>query len=405
MQRMAGLVGKPNTGKSTFFSAATLNPVKIAPFPFTTIEANKGVAYVRVKCVCREFNVEDNPKNSICIRGNRMIPVEIVDVAGLVPEAWRGRGLGNKFLDELRRADVLIHVVDASGSTDIEGRRTPPGTHDPCKDIEFLEKEIAMWIKQIMLRDWRRTVRQAEHVGGDEINTLYERLSGLKIRREDVVKALNETGLKGKKLSNWREEDIEAFSRKIREISKPMIIAANKVDISTARENIEKMKEKYGEKYRIMPCSAEAELVLRRAAERGLVEYIPGDGEFKVINEGKLTEQQRRALKIIQEKVLDIWGNTGVQQIINEAFLKLLKMIVVFPVEDINRLSDHHGNVLPDALLIREGTTARELAYMIHQELGETFICAVDARTKMRYGENYRLKMNDVIKIISAKSR
>ncbi|MCR6690919.1 MAG: redox-regulated ATPase YchF [archaeon YNP-LCB-003-016] len=399
---LCGIVGKPNTGKSTFFAAATLVPVKIAPYPFTTIEPNIGIAYVRTKCVCKEFNVKDNPKNSLCINGNRFIPIQMMDVAGLVPDAWKGRGLGNRFLDELRKASVLIHVVDASGGTDEEGRIVPPGTHDPCKDVEFLEREIVMWIKQILTSDWQRIIKRRE----DSIeDILAERLSGLQISRRDVEKTLEKVDLTRKKLGSWSDEDITKFCYEIRRVNKPIIIAANKIDVPAAEDGFRKLKERYGDSNIIIPCSAEAELVLRRAAEKGFIRYLPGDEKFEIIDESKMTSEQRKALKIIEEKVLVKWKGTGVQETINAAIFNVLKMIVVYPVEDVNKLSDHHGNVLPDALLIKEGSTAKELAYMIHQELGDTFLYAIDVRTKHKIGENTLLKMNDIIKIVATKAR
>ncbi|MCS7386419.1 MAG: redox-regulated ATPase YchF [archaeon GB-1867-005] len=404
MPRQAGLVGKPNTGKSTFFSAATLAPAKRAPYPFTTIEPNRGIAYVKVKCICRELGVKDNPKNSLCINGYRLIPVELIDVAGLVPDAWKGRGLGNKFLDELRRAEVLIHVVDASGGTDSEGRPVKLGSHDPCEDVRFLEREIAMWIAQILMRDWKRTSRLIEMAKEDLPSALAERLSGLQISRGHVAEALKLADLEGKKPSSWSEEDIMKFASELRKTSKPIIIAANKIDMPTARGNIEKMRREFKD-YIIVPCSAEAELALRRAAEKGLIIYEPGSSDFDIVKPEKLTRRQMSALEVIREKVLKPWGSTGVQEVINRAFLELLEMIVVYPVEDANKLSDHDGNVLPDALLIKRGTTARQLAYKIHSDLGETFIYAINVRTNQRVGENYQLEMNDIIKIVAAMAR
>ncbi len=110
-----GIVGKPNAGKSTFFSAATLTVVPIANYPFTTIKPNRGISYLRTRCVCRELGVQDRPRNSRCVDGERFIPVELIDCPGLVPGASTGRGLGNQFLDDLRKADALIHVIDARG--------------------------------------------------------------------------------------------------------------------------------------------------------------------------------------------------------------------------------------------------------------------------------------------------
>ena len=395
-----GVVGKPNTGKTTFFVASTLVDAKIASYPFTTIDANKGVGYLRVKCVCRDFNVKDNPVNSICINGVRFVPIELIDVAGLVPDAWRGRGLGNRFLDELRRASVLIHVVDASGGTDEEGRVVKPGTHDPIDDIEFLEKEINMWMLQILKRDWNRLVKYAT-VSRERITKLIsEKLSGLGVRMEHVEKAIEELGLMGKKLSEWSDDELLDLVSLLRSYSKPMLIAANKSDIPEAEDNIKRMKEELKD-YTIIPTSAISELALRRAAEKGLIKYLPGSEDFEVLNEKELTEKQLRALEYIRENVLKKWGSTGVQQAIDTAILKLLKYIVVFPVEDEYKFTDHYGRVLPDALLMPEGSTARDLAYAIHTELGEKFIHAIDVRSKRRLGADYKLKHRDVIKIVA----
>lgn len=395
-----GVVGKPNTGKTTFFVASTLVDAKIASYPFTTIDANKGVGYLRVKCVCRDFNVKDNPVNSICINGVRFVPIELIDVAGLVPDAWRGRGLGNRFLDELRRASVLIHVVDASGGTDEEGRVVKPGTHDPIDDIEFLEKEINMWMLQILKRDWNRLVKYVT-VSRERITKLIsEKLSGLGVRMEHVEKAIEELGLMRKKLSEWSDDELLDLVSLLRSYSKPMLIAANKSDIPEAEDNIKRMKEELKD-YTIIPTSAISELALRRAAEKGLIKYLPGSEDFEVLNEKELTEKQLRALEYIRENVLKKWGSTGVQQAIDTAILKLLKYIVVFPVEDEYKFTDHYGRVLPDALLMPEGSTARDLAYAIHTELGEKFIHAIDVRSKRRLGADYKLKHRDVIKIVA----
>ncbi|MEM3478818.1 MAG: redox-regulated ATPase YchF [Candidatus Bathyarchaeia archaeon] len=399
---IVGIVGKPNVGKSTFFSAATLVMVEIASYPFTTIKPNRGIGYFRTQCVCRELKVKDNPVNSICIDGVRLIPVELIDCAGLVPDAWRGRGLGNQFLDEIRKADALIHVVDASGSTDIEGRLVKPGMHDPLEDVKFLERELTMWFAQIIKRDWPRIARTVEAGAADLPSLLEERLSGLAIRRRHILDALRITGLSGEKPTRWSDDEFLSFVDALRRISKPMLIAANKMDLPFAEDNFKRLKETG---YIVVPCCAEAELALRRAAERDLIKYVPGDSKFEVKDPAKITGRQADALKAVRDKILDKYGSTGVQDAINAAFRELLKMIVVYPVEDPDKLTDHYGRVLPEARLVSSGTTSRELAYMIHTELGESFIYAVDARTKKRLGENYVLKDGDVISIVSAKKR
>ncbi|MEM3874039.1 MAG: redox-regulated ATPase YchF [Candidatus Bathyarchaeia archaeon] len=400
--RLLGIVGKPNTGKSTFFSAATLAPAEIANYPFTTIKPNRGVGYVRTPCVCKEFGVKDTPVNSLCMDGVRLIPVEFIDCAGLVPGAWQGRGLGNQFLDEIRKADVLIHIVDASGGTDSEGRICKPGEHDPVEDVKFLEHEITMWMANILKRDWPKIARTAESGSTDLISILEERLSGLAIRRAHIFEAVRRTGLNADKPTSWSEEDFLGFIATLRQIAKPMLIAANKMDVPTAEENLERLKRL---NYIVVPCCAEAELALRRAAEKKLIDYRPGDCNFRINNPERLTESQLKALETIREKVLLKFGSTGVQEAINMAYFKLLNMITVYPVEDLEHLSDHHGRVLPDAYLVPYGTTARELAYLIHTELGESFIYAIEARERKRVGEDYLLKDRDVISIVSAKKR
>ena len=403
MPLLIGVIGKTNVGKSTFFTAATMVSANIANYPFTTIKPNIGVGYVRKKCVCREFNVKDNPQNSICIEGIRFIPVTLMDVAGLIPGAHKGRGLGNKFLDDLRKADVLLHIVDASGSTDAEGRPVPPGTYNPIEEVIQIQNEVDMWLFQILQKDWRKLVHKAESEGKFE-EILAERLSGLSITKTHVVEALRKSRLETAKPSSWRNEELLLFVKKLREIAKPTIIVANKADLSIAEDFIKELRKEL-KSQTIIPTSALAELVLRRAASKGVIKYLPGDPDFEILDYSKLTVRERKGLEYIKEKVLRKWGSTGVQESINKAILEKLDMITVYPIEDPVKLTDHKGNILPDVYLVKKGTTARELAYKIHTDLGRTFLYAIDARTKRRLGEDYVLKDNDVISIVAAKGR
>jgi ribosome-binding ATPase YchF (GTP1/OBG family) len=400
--RLLGIVGKPNTGKSTFFSAATLAPAEIANYPFTTIKPNRGVGYVRTPCVHEEFNVKDNPLNSLCLDGTRLIPIEFIDCAGLVPDAWQGRGLGNQFLDEIRKADALIHIVDASGGTDSEGRLCKTGEHDPLEDVKFLEHEITMWMANILKRDWPKITRTTETETKDLYTMLEEKLTGLNIKRNHILEATRKTQLNPDKPTTWTDEDFLKFVDTLRQIAKPMLIVANKIDIPIAEQNLERLQKL---NYLVIPACSEAELALRRAAEKQLIDYKPGDCNFKINHPEKLIESQIKALETIREKILLKFGSTGVQEAVNMAFFKLLNMITVYPVEDLEHLADHNGRILPDAYLVPYGTTARQLAYIIHTELGEGFIYAVEARERKRIGEDYTLKDRDVISIVSAKKR
>ena len=398
---MIGLIGKANVGKSTFFNAATELAAPAANYPFTTIEPNVGVAYARVKCVCREFGVQDAPVHSMCIDGNRFIPVKLVDVAGLVPGAHAGKGLGNKFLDDARQADALIHVVDASGSTDSNGKPIPAGSGDPLYDITFVEEEFDLWLSSLLSRDWSKTARETESQGQKLEQMLAKRLSGLSVSEPMVSAAIHSTGLALKKPVTWTDQDILSFCKTLRTRAKPFVIAANKADLPSSDANIEKMKQAG---FDVIPCASEAEAVLRKASKKGLLHYLPGDSSFEVRGGVPLTPQQHKALDIISS-LIKKYGSTGVQEAVNHACFKLLHMIAVYPVEDELKLADKKGNVLPDVRLLPSGSTAKDLAATVHADLAKGFLYAVDARTKQRIGADHQLKNGDVIKIVSAASR
>lgn len=396
-----GVIGKPNVGKSTFFAAATMKDVPIADYPFTTIQPNMGIAYIRTECVCREMGVTDKPRNSVCVDGQRLIPVSLIDVAGLVEGASQGRGLGNQFLDELRQADALIHVVDASGSTDLEGRKVPPGSHDPLEDVQMVEREFDLWVFGILKKDWERAARTTEQAGGKIIDLLASRLSGLSVTAADVEQVLLRLHLRTEKASLWSDEQLMAFVAELRRLTKPSLIAANKADLPGSGKNVERLKETGRI---VVPCASEAELLLRKASERRFVRYTPGDPGFVVVEGAALSAAQATALKMVEERVIRVYGTTGVQQAVNEAYFKLLNAVVVFPVEDEHKLADKNGNVLPDAYVMKGGSTASDLARTVHSDLAESFLYAIDVKTGMRLAADHLLRNRDVVKIVSSKS-
>ena len=402
MPPLVGLVGKANVGKSTFFAAATLKPVEIANFPFTTIKANRGVAYIRTTCVCREFQVKDEPNNSACVDGKRLVPVDLIDTPGLIRGAHEGKGLGNQFLDEVRRADALIVVCDAAGSTDEGGQPVAPGTHDPIDDVKLFEEEFDLWLYGIVIKDWERLARTAEMKHEEIWRHIDEKLSGLGITRGNIQTACDRVKLNPFKAAHWNHKDLHEFSTELRKVSKPLIVAANKADKEFATENIEKIK---AAGYMVVPTCAEAELALRRAADAGFIKYTPGDNDFTILQSEKLSLIQIKALESIREKVFKRWGSTGLQNAINEAFYGLLDMITIYPVEDAEKLTDSKGRVLPDCFLIPKGTTAKQFAKYVHTDLAQSFLFAVDARTKRRLGEAQVLKDRDVIQIVAAKAK
>ena len=389
------VTGKPNVGKSSFFNSATASSVEMANYPFTTIDANKAVAHVIKDCPCQELDVTCNPRNSICRDGKRLLPIELIDVAGLVPGAHEGKGLGNKFLDDLMQAKVFIHVIDASGSTNIEGNPVDPGSHDPLEDIEFLEEEIVMWMYGILSRNWVRLIRKvgAEHL--DISKVLFDQLSGTGIAIEDIIEAKRNIE---PDYNKWEEEDLIELTRNILHIAKPMMIVANKADLPTSADNIKRIKEKFPN---VIPASAESEIALVKAAEAGLISYLPGDDYFDILQKDKLNENQLKALEYIQTNILDVYGSTGIQDALNYGIFELLDNIVVYPVQDEHKYTDQKGNVLPDGILVPKGSNPRELAYLVHSDIGDNFMHAVDARSHMRVASDYELKDGDIISIVT----
>jgi len=391
-----GVVGKPNVGKSTFFAAATLATVQIANYPFTTVQANHGVAYVRKKCPHLELGRACKPNNAPCAGGTRLIPVEMLDVAGLVPKAHEGRGLGNQFLDDLRQASALIHVLDATGGTDFEGNPVLPGSHDPAEDVRFLEEELAHWIAGILSRNWDKESRRADLEETPPEKVLLGRLTGLGLSEMQIHMALREAPL-DPKMARWSHEDLLRLAHALRRRGKPMILAANKADLASP-DALDRLSHIEG--YRTIPTSAEYELALRRAATASLISYEPGASSFQVIEPTKLTPNQSKALDTIAS-FLQKHGSTGVQPCLEEAVFKLLNLIVVYPVEDEHHWTDKNGNVLPDAFLVPRGSTAVDVAFKVHTDLGNHFIRAINARTKMVVGRDHPVEDGDVIKIVA----
>ena len=391
-----GLVGKPNVGKSTFFAAATMAPAAIASYPFTTIEPNRGIAYVRTPCPHLELGHACSPVSAPCRDGTRFVPVELLDVAGLVPKAHEGRGLGNKFLDDLRQASALIHVVDASGGTDFEGNLVKPGTHDPLEDVRFLEEEIAHWIRGILERNWEKDARRADLDETPAERIVHDRVAGLGLTDNQVHLAVRDAALDAR-LARWTRDDMLRLAAALLRRGKPMMVAANKADIAPV-EVLSRLTSL--EDRRVVRVAAEMELALRRGAKAGLVEYEPGAASFRIPEPGRLSAAQASGLHRVEE-YLAAHGDTGVQRCIEDAVWKLLNLIVVFPVEDETHWTDKKGNVLPDAFFVPLGATARDLAYRVHTDLGKNFIRAINARTKMVVGQDYAVRNGDVLKIVA----
>lgn len=393
-----GVVGKPNVGKSTFFNALTLLDVPIAPYPFTTLEPNRGVAAVRVPCPHRELGHACTPGNAKCVDGTRWVPVSLVDVPGLVPGAHAGRGLGHQFLDDLRAADGFLQVVDASGATTAEGVIAAPGSTDPAEEVAWLEEELVEWVAEILGRDFDRHARSVELEGAKLEEFLQARLTGLTITPAQVALALRALPVDRARPSTWTPQDRQRLAASLLEVSKPRLVVANKCD-RAAPEAVRALAEKI-QPIPAVPASAEAELTLRRASRSGLVTYTPGAPSFSTVDAARLTMGQRHALDEIHQ-ILARWGSTGVQAALESMVFERLRYIVVFPVEDETHWTDSKGRILPDAFLVPAETPARAVAYRVHSELGENFIRAIDGRTHRALSADHPLSAGTVVRIVA----
>ena len=386
---LISLVGAPNKGKSTLFSALTMSEVAIADYPFTTVDPNLGVAYATKRCVESELGVRCKPRNSLCVNGTRMIPVNIVDVAGLVEGAHEGKGMGNQFLSDISASDAIIVVADISGKTDSNGN--PASDSNPVDDVKIVVDEITQWTASIVKKHIGQISRRE-----DGITALCEILTNMKATRQQVESATGSAVLTTSRIS-WSDDDIMRFSREFLRLNKPLIIAANKSDTPGSEARLALLRSEFGDSS-VVATSGAIELALRKAAKQGLIDYLPGGRSFNFI--GNVTPEQKQALDYML-KFIKVVG-TNVQELLNSAVFGTLANIVVYPVEDEGKYCDHSGNVLPDAILMRAGSTAIELAEKIHTDIAKNMLHAVDAKTKKRLAKHYPLQDGDVIRIVSA---
>ncbi|MFB6134541.1 MAG: redox-regulated ATPase YchF [Halanaeroarchaeum sp.] len=385
------LAGKPNAGKSTFYTAATMADVDVANYPFTTIDANRGVSHVRTRCPC--LDLAERCGNDTCHAGKRYVPIELLDVAGLVPGAHEGRGLGNQFLDELTNAEAILNVVDASGGTNEEGEPVEIGTHDPLDDVDFVEREMDMWLAGIVEDNWESVVRKSRSPDFDIDETLTDMLTGFGASEYEVHASLRDVEYP-ESPENWKESHRQALAEEVRARTKPIVVVANKID-QAPPENVERLLDLDEP---VVPATAQGELALRRGVEQGVIEYDPGDDTFET--SGDLPEAQRERLQTLSE-TMERRGGTGVQAALNYAVYDLLDQITVYPVQNSTHWTDGQGNVLPDAFLLDEGSTPKDLAYAVHSDIGGGYLHAVDARTDREVSDGYELEEGDVVKIVS----
>ena len=398
-----GLIGKTNTGKTTFFNAATLAGSEISTYPFTTKKPEKGIGNAITPCVHTEFNVKDNPQNSKCVDGWRFIPIELIDLPGLIKGAWAGKGLGNQFLSVATQSDALLHVVDVSGSVDSAGRIAEIGQGDPIADVSDIEEELIMWYQKL-LEGNREKISKLVNSETESFVAITDVFRGIGVKEGHVKEALNVTGLQDKHFDNFDMHDSKKFAAHLRKISKPTLIVANKIDLPGADKNFDRLREKYVDTI-IIPASADSELSLRRAEQKGLIRYVPGSEQFEILHREALAQRQLDALEFITKGILGEYMRTGVQFAINVTVFKLLKMNSVYPVADPEKLSDRKGRVLPDLILMKDGSTVEDLAKEIHSDLTKGLLYAKDVRYGVRLPTNYQLRDRDIVSLVSAQTK
>ena len=398
-----GLIGKTNTGKTTFFNAATLSTEEISSYPFTTKKPISGTTNAISLCVHPEFKVQDNPNNSKCVDGWRYIPIEIIDLPGLIKDAWRGKGLGNQFLSIAAQSDALLHVVDASGGIDSTGQISETGTGDPISDFADIEEELTMWYQKI-LEGNRDKVSKSINSGEDTNEAITELYRGIGVNINHVQDAMISANLTEKAFDDFDLVDSKKFATTLRRISKPTLIVANKVDVEGADKNFDRLRERFNEMI-VIPASGDSEFSLRLAEQKGLIKYSPGSEQFEIIKSDELNEKQVHALEFIKKGIMGEYMRTGVQFAINIAVFKLLKMNSIYPVADDKNLSDKKGRILPDLILLKDGATVNDLAREIHSDLTKGLLYAKDLRYNLRLPTDYQLRDRDVVSLISASKK
>lgn len=330
------------------------------------------------------------------------MPIELLDVAGLVPGAHEGKGLGNKFLDDLRHADALVHVVDVSGTTDAEGKSTRG--YDPSQDIVWLRSEIVQWIRGNLMQKWGSIKRRHVAVKATAVETLQGQFSGYGSTAQVVARTLDKLALK-EPLEHWSDATIDKVVNAFTDEKFPTVIALNKIDHADADKNISKIAKMQDPKS-IVLCSAISEVFLRKLAKQGFIRYVEGsefvDTREDLIADGdpdggglkEMDEKLKTRIENLKDMVLYRFGSTGVVQVLSRA-AELLGLVPVFPVRNVTSFSSGASGsnaVFRDCVLVKKNTTVAEVARKVMGDaplafvegmwwwgLGGVFLCSADA--------------------------
>ena len=261
-----------------------------------------------------------------------------------------------------------------------------PGSCDPIEEHAFLVEELAMWIHGILDTGWGRGVRRVQAEGERGlVDFITAQLTGIGGTEPRIMSAISSFKAEHPDLGvpwEWDTSVLVSMAHHLRRAIFPLCVAANKADIAETGAWSALAAKVEAEGGILVPTSADSELALRRASKAGFIHYPPGAESFT------LSEKGESELNLAQRKGLD-------------AIAERLERIVAYPVQDENHWTDGDGRVLPDALLVQRGTTAKGLAYAVHTDLGDGFIRAVDGRTGRVIGAEHEIDDNDVIKIVA----
>ena len=381
MEFSIGITGKPNAGKSTLFSSLTETVVAIGDYPFTTVEPNKGIAYIKEKCPHLELGKECNPRRGKCLNGIRYIPVEVMDVPGLIEGASQGKGMGNQFMDSLREASAIINLI--SPVTDEKKLMSPEEISQVAEEVE---NEIFLWFSSRFGSDWERFSKKVSHLSIPDEEKILMKASFFGITLKDVRKILSITKMNDN-VSIWGEDQIMEFTKAVLSLIRPIKRVVNKGDLI---EDVQELK-----KMGFHVISADYELSIMKAFKSGIIKDM---NTLEAAD--KASVRQKEALDTIRSSY-ESGKLHRISDVISQIVKTDLQKIVVYPVYDENKWTDKDGNILPDAFLMEQGDTAEDLAFKIHTDIGRGFIRAINGRTKMVLGRSYELKDGDIIRIVA----
>ena len=378
---MLAFVGKPSAGKSSFLNSVTNSKAKVGAYPFTTIDPNHGTAVFPTPCPCGDEGWEGGlctPRSGVCTHGThpphtRYIPIPVLDVAGLVPGAAEGEGLGNKFLDDLRQAKILVHVVDVSGTTDERGKEARG--YDPQADVAWLIDELVSWVAGNLEAKWGNTAKRHARTRGRIVDTLQAQLSGYGTKPALTARLVAALGFHDSvDLAAMEPEDIRNIAATFVDLRFPIIYALNKIDHPDADLNILNVVQACGEDRAVL-CSAKAEIALKKWAAKGYITYTPGSDTVE--KSPSFPEKYAASLESIEDLVLYRHGGTGVHDVIQMA-VSQLGLFPVYPIASFSSAraidapststasssssSSTPGGCFPDVVMVAPGTTARSLA-------------------------------------------